>query len=141
MMTGFREGRMLLVRLDHGGEIISQITDLTEKNEIRTGVFTIIGALSRAEVAFYDQAAHRYQTLSVDRPVEISSCTGNVSLRDEHPFVHAHATLSDSQGNVIGGHLSAGTVFAAELFLQELLGEPLIRRHDPITDLYLWSRS
>jgi predicted DNA-binding protein with PD1-like motif len=141
MMTGFREGRMLLVRLDHGGEIISQITDLTEKNEIRTGVFTIIGALSRAEVAFYDQAAHRYQTLSVDCPVEISSCTGNVSLRDEHPFVHAHATLSDSQGNVIGGHLSAGTVFAAELFLQELSGEPLIRRHDPITDLYLWSRS
>ncbi|NPV62129.1 MAG: DNA-binding protein [Methanotrichaceae archaeon] len=140
-MTEFKVGRVLLSRLDHGEEMVAQIVDLAEKNDIRTGVFTIIGALCRAELAFYDQAAHRYQTIKVDRPAEIVSCIGNISMRDERPFVHAHATLSDSLGNVVGGHLSSGTVFAAEIFLQELSGEPLIRRHDPITDLYLWSNS
>jgi predicted DNA-binding protein with PD1-like motif len=140
-MTELREGRVLLLRLNHDQEMVAQIVDLAEKNNIRTGVFTVIGALCRAELAFYDQAAHRYQTIKVDRPAEIVSCIGNISIRDERPFVHAHATLSDSDGSVVAGHLSAGTVFAAELFLQELSGEPLIRRHDPITDLYLWSDS
>jgi predicted DNA-binding protein with PD1-like motif len=40
---------------------------------------------------------------------------------------------------VVGGHLLGGKVFAAEAFFQELSGEPLIRKHDPVTGLYLWS--
>ena len=63
---------------------------------------------------------------------------GNISIRDGRPFVHAHAALEDSEGNLIGGHLQSGIIFAAELLLTELKGSTLVRIHDPITDLYLW---
>ena len=31
--------------------------------------------------------------------------SGNVSLRDGRPFLHAHATFCDRQGSAVGGHL------------------------------------
>jgi predicted DNA-binding protein with PD1-like motif len=137
-IRNFEQGRCFLARLDLDAEIISQITDLARREGIETGVFSVIGALKHAELACYDQTAHEYRTIKVDRPVELVSCSGNVSIRDGQPFVHAHAVLADSEGMVRSGHLMKGEVFAAELCLQELLGPPLIREHDPATGLYLW---
>ena len=137
-VRNFEQGRCFLARLDLDTEIISQIADLAKREEIKTGVFSVIGALKRAELAYYDQTAQEYRTIPVERPIELASCSGNISLRDGQPFVHAHAVLADSEGRIIGGHLMKGDVFAAELYLQELLGERLIREHDPATGLYLW---
>ena len=137
-VRNFEQGRCFLARLDLDTEIISQIADLAKREGIKTGVFSVIGALKRAELAYYDQTAQEYRTIPVERPIELASCSGNISLRDGQPFVHAHAVLADSEGRIIGGHLMKGDVFAAELYLQELLGERLIREPDPATGLYLW---
>ena len=73
-------------------------------------------------------------------PLEIISCTGNISLKEGVPFVHAHAVLSDEQGKTIGGHLFSETpVFAGEFYIQELTGSPFSRKHDEETGLMLWS--
>jgi predicted DNA-binding protein with PD1-like motif len=134
----FRQGRIIFARLDHGEDIISQFTHLAEENEIETGALSAIGALSRAKIAYYDQISHKYDEIALEEPVELASCFGNISLRDRQPFVHAHAVLSDKTGRTWGGHLVSGTIFAAELYLQELSGQPLKRVPDSITDLSLW---
>lgn len=128
-----------MARLDHGTDIISQIADLAKEKEIETGFLSTIGALSRAELGYYDQISQKYTEIQIDQPVELVSCLGNISLRDDLPFVHAHAVLSDREGKVWGGHLTSGPVFAAELYMQELLGLPLKRVPDSITGLNLWS--
>ncbi len=133
-----RLGRCLIARLDYGIDIISQITDLAKNEKIGTGIFSAIGALMQAELAYYDQLSHEYHKIPIDKPMELVSCSGNISIRDNKPFVHAHASLADSAGNTWGGHLFAGKVFAAELCIQELFGEPLIRKYDSITGLNLW---
>ncbi len=127
-----------MARLDLGAEIIGQITDLAKSEGIKTGVLSAIGALKQAELAYYDQASQEYRTIAVKRPVELASCSGNVSYKDGQLFVHAHAVLADSEGRAMGGHLLMGEVFAAELRLQELLGQQLVRERDPATGLYLW---
>jgi hypothetical protein len=127
-----------MARLDHGTDIIGQITDLVGEKEIKTGFLSVIGALSRAELGYYDQVSQKYGEIQIGEPVELVSCLGNVSLRDGVPFVHAHAVLSDRPGRVYGGHLNSGTVFAAELYMQELLGPNLERVPDSITGLNLW---
>jgi uncharacterized protein len=127
-----------MARLDHGKDIIGQITYLAKENEIKTGFLSVIGALSRAELGYYDQVSQKYGKIQIDGPMELVSCLGNVSLRDGEPFVHAHAVLSDREGKVWGGHLNSGTVFAAELYMQELLGLNLERVPDSITGLNLW---
>ncbi len=133
-------GRCLIARLDYGADIVGQITDLAKNEKIETGMFSAIGAMMQAEIAYYDQASHEYHRISIDEPIELVSCSGNVSLRDGQPFVHAHAVLADSSGGTKGGHLISGKIFAAELCLQELLGKPLMRKHDSTTDLYLWDK-
>jgi uncharacterized protein len=127
-----------MARLDHGADFLHQVGLLARKEGFQTGIFTAIGAFSMAELANYDQASREYHRIPIEGPVELLSCHGNLSLRDGQPFVHAHAVLGDSQGKVLGGHLAKGTVFAAELCLQELLGEPFRREYDPMTGLYLW---
>jgi uncharacterized protein len=134
-----KRGRFLLVRLDHGADLVDQISELAADEGIHTGAFSVLGALTQAEIAFYDQEFHEYSELLVEENSELVSCTGNVSTRDGKPFVHAHVVLADSDGKTIGGHLLHGNIFAAELFLIELLGEPMVRESDETTGLYLWS--
>jgi hypothetical protein len=138
LIRNFRQGRIIFARLDHGEDIISQFTHLAEENEIETGALSAIGALSRAKIAYYDQISHEYGEIALEEPVELASCFGNISLRDGRPFVHAHAVLSDRTGRAWAGHLVRGTIFAAELYLQELSGLPLKRVPDSITGLNLW---
>ena len=131
-------GRSFLARLDHGAEIIVQIADLARERNIRAAAISAIGALSRADLGFYDQAGREYMVRGVEGPVEIASCTGNISLLEGEPFVHAHAVLADSSGRVLAGHLVRGTIFAAELYLQELAQADLNRDYDSQTGLKLW---
>ena len=72
--------------------------------------------------------------------MEILSLSGNVSLFDDRPMTHTHITLSDSEGKTWGGHLMSGTrVFSAEIFIQELSGDPKNRKKDKATQLSLWA--
>ncbi len=139
LVCELRSGRCFLASLDHDSEIVASVTNLAERLGIEVGAVSAIGALKRAEIGYYDQNSHEYRAIEIDGPVEISSLVGNISIRDGKPFLHAHATLADSDGNVGGGHLSSGTVFAAEVYIQELCGRPPTRKHDPTTDLFLWS--
>jgi len=141
LVQELRPGRRFLSSLDHDAEIVASITALAEALGVEAGAVTAIGALQRAEIGYYDQKTHEYKTIEIDHPMEIASLTGNLSIRDGKPFLHAHVTLADSEGNVKGGHLSSGTIFAAEVYLQELLGRPPVRRHDSTTDLFLWSET
>lgn len=140
LIRNFRQGSIIFARLDHGEDIISQFTHLAEENGIETGALSAIGALSRAGLAYYDQISHEYGEIALEEPVELASCFGNISLRDGRPFVHAHAVLSDRTGRTWGGHLTTGTIFAAELYLQELSGLPMKRVPDSVTGLNLWSK-
>jgi len=135
-----KRGRLLLVRLDHGADLVDQISKLAVDEGIHTGTFSVLGALTQAEIAFYDQESHEYSKLPVEENTELVSCTGNVSIREGKPFVHVHVVLADSDGKTIGGHLLRGKIFAAELFFIELMGEPMAREIDQTTGLYLWSR-
>ncbi len=101
-------------------------------------VFTVVGAVKQARLAYYDQAEREYQKIKLDRPMEIASCFGNLSFKDDKPFVHVHAVLADAAGKIYAGHLLRATVFAAELHLQELLGKKLEREYEQTTGLALW---
>ncbi|MEI8003934.1 MAG: PPC domain-containing DNA-binding protein [Methanothrix sp.] len=132
------QGRSILARLDSGAEIMGQITDLAKDMEIEAAVISAIGALARADLGYYDHVAHEYLVTPVDEPVELAACSGNISLFEGKPFVHAHAVLANGRGRSWAGHLVRGTIFAAEVYLQELSGLPLKRSPDSITGLKLW---
>lgn len=135
----FARGRRVVARLTHGGDLLEEIAAVAEAHGMQAAELRAIGALQRARLAFYDQAAHEYGEFAVDAPVELVALLGNVSRRDGATAVHAHATLAGHDGVCIGGHVAPGCIlFACELILQELVGEPLEREFDAVTGLPLW---
>jgi predicted DNA-binding protein with PD1-like motif len=100
---------------------------------------TVIGAVRRAAYAYYEQGDHRYLELASNTHHEIVGFTGNISLREDRPFLHAHATFADASGATVGGHLVRGCeVFAAEVMIREITGVSLVRVPDEETGLALW---
>ncbi|MCW4019417.1 MAG: DUF296 domain-containing protein [Candidatus Bathyarchaeota archaeon] len=104
-----------------------------------TAAFTAVGAVKHAKLGFYDQQKHVYLEIPVVTPHEIVNCIGNISIKKGQPFVHAHAVLSDQNGNTKAGHLLEGKVFAAEVHIVELLGKKVERKFDAVTGLSLWT--
>jgi uncharacterized protein len=134
-----RLGRVFLVRAEHDSDIIEYVTQFAKDQAIAVASFTAIGALKNAKLGFYDQQKHQYMEEALAEPVEIASCIGNISTKKDEPFVHAHSVLSDKNGNTKAGHLLAGKVFAAEIHINELLGDKIIRTKDDLTELALWN--
>jgi len=135
-----QQGRLFIGRFKDGGDLLAELTGLCKKEGIRLGVFSVIGALTGAKLGYYKQDEKKYtDCVSLDKKLEIASCTGNISLLNSEIFVHAHIVLADHSGKTYGGHLMPGaTIFAAEYYVRELKGTPLERTRDPETGLNLW---
>lgn len=133
--------RTFLIRLPHGEDLLESINKICQEKRIESGVVSVVGAVKTAVVGYYHQEKKEYQAIPLNRPLEIASCNGNISLKnDSTPIAHAHIVLSDETGIATGGHLMPGTViFAAEAVISELEGPPLIRQQkDSLTGLPLW---
>lgn len=137
--TEFKLGRLFMGRLPHGQDLIASIEGFCQEASIQTATFSLIGAVSSFTIGAYDQKQQVYITATEKGPFEIITCTGNVSLMDGKPFVHAHIALGDQDGMLAGGHLFSETIiYAGEICLQELAGKPLERTYDETTGLSLW---
>lgn len=132
-------GAIHLVRLNTGEDLLDGITEYVTGAGIRAAWLTYLGAVSRASLRYYDQDERIYRDFELDEHLEVLAGVGNVSLLDEAPFVHTHAAFGGSNGKAVGGHLNSGTtVWALEVRIQELIGDPLIREPDDCTSLSLW---
>ena len=142
MIKPYKPGRIFVGRLEHGDDLLGEITSLCAKNKISSGFISLIGAVENVRLGYYDQIKKAYTgCVELKRKLEIASCSGNISIKDGEIFVHAHIVLADLKGKAYGGHVMPGTrVFAAEYFIFELLGKKLHRVKDPSTGLPLWSR-
>ena len=142
MPTKFWEakaGRAFVGRLATGSDLVTEIERFCLEREVTAAQVTVIGAVRRASYAYYEQGDHRYLELETDTHHEMSGFIGNVSLRDDKPFLHAHATFADATGATVGGHLLRGVeVFSAEVMIRELGDVSLVRLPDEETGLGLW---
>ncbi|KXB06350.1 hypothetical protein AKJ53_00585 [candidate division MSBL1 archaeon SCGC-AAA382F02] len=134
----FENGKYLIIRAEHGSDLIEFITEVAEKKNIQAGTFTAMGALKNAKLGYYDQNSQEYREIPVNYSCEIASCVGNISLKEGEPFVHAHAVLADENGQTKGGHLSEGEIFAAEVHIRRFGESKLKRSYDEATGLALW---
>ena len=123
--------------LKKGQEVADGILDFCKKREIKSAYFSAIGAVSEAEIAFYDIQKKEYSFKKYEEDLEINSITGNVAVFKNKPMIHAHGTFSDKNMKTIGGHLKSAIVSGTcETFLAEL-NETLVRSYDSNTGLNL----
>ena len=129
---------IIVERFKTGDDILECLNDLMVRKRVSAGSFTAIGAVEKATVGYF-VGNGKYSNTSLQGPLEIVSCLGNVTLKEGAPFVHAHITLSDKEGKTYGGHLMPGTTVGAtfELTLHSYDHSELRRKIDPDTKLFL----
>ena len=133
-------GRSFIGNFEYGDDLLVSLTLFCKKHRIKTGTFSLIGAVQNVVFGYYGQKEKRYVTCKrLNKQLEIASCIGNISELNKDIFVHAHIVCADYKGNAFGGHLMEGArIFAAEFFIQEIKNISLVRKKDPKTGLMLW---
>jgi predicted DNA-binding protein with PD1-like motif len=128
-------------RLAPGADLGEELNKLVRAEGVELGAVSGIGALRKAAVGIFLPAEREYRTNAFDQEMEICALTGNVSLKDGEPFVHAHLALSDREGRGFGGHVMPGCeIFVAEVVVWEFEGPRLERKpQEECGGLALWA--
>jgi predicted DNA-binding protein with PD1-like motif len=105
---------VIVARLDPGDDVLLSVKQVAKEHAVTAGVFSLIGAVDRAKVGFYNPKKRAYDTRtweprrSGSKLLEILACVGNVGQLDGDPVVHAHITLMGYPTSTLGGHLLEG---------------------------------
>jgi hypothetical protein len=117
--TEIENGFMIYVEKDE--KIMESLTQFCIKKDINNAQLSGIGAVRNIELGSFDTKNKKYIRQNFDNTWELVSYQGNVSLKDNVPFIHAHVTLSDHSLDMKGGHLFEATVAAVgEFFLRNI---------------------
>jgi len=138
MVTG-KAGKTVFSRLLEGEDVFESIKSRAEVGGIRAGFFILIGTVKHATLGFYKDG--KYETIRLEGPLEVASCTGNVAVDEKgETVIHAHIVVSNEKGEAFGGHLMKGSEVGAtaELVMVEAVGVKVQRVHDEKTNLNLW---
>lgn len=139
MLHEIHSQKYFMGRLNHGDDLLEALSQTCQNLKISLGQVSAIGAVQKAVLGYYHQEQKVYQTIHLDKHMEIVQLTGNISLKESIPFVHAHITLADDSGHTYGGHLFPGTIiFACEIFIHQFQGHAFHRTLDATTGLPLW---
>lgn len=129
----------ILLSLARGESVNESITNFCAERRIPHAIVTGIGAIEDVVIGAYDLHARTYLKRELQGGWEVLALNGNFGWAERTPVLHVHATLSDMQCNVLGGHLFSARVHVT-LEVALLVGTvPLHRAEDTATGLKLWS--
>lgn len=139
-------GRIIVVRLKPGGDLLMVLRDLVFEESIEAGVILSgVGLLGEARLRNCKSLPEEFPItdsnrtfLSFRKPLEILSISGAISRAEGKTLVHAHITLSyieDEEVSVVGSHLLEGCIVFgfAEVILMELEDVEMEKRFDDET--------
>ena len=139
-------GRIVVARLKHGNDLNLSLQQIVEENGLEAAVILSgVGLLSNVRLRNCKTLPEKFPItdknrsfVSFERPLEILGISGDISVAEGKPLVHAHLTLSYTENEkirVIGGHLIEGCkVFGfAEVFIMELLKIEMDKKFDEET--------
>ena len=128
-----------VLSIDNHAELSAALMEFCLDMGIYTGNVTGIGAISEATFRFLDPATKQYVDKTFTEQMEITNLTGNISEKDDKPYLHIHITASRRDYTCIGGHLlSARINGACELYVEAFRDVTIDRYPDAETGLNLY---
>lgn len=110
LMQSKEENSLILIRLFPGEDIYHALTEVCQKHKVKTAiVLSGLGQLTHFELGFFKEKGD-YTPQTFDKPYELLSLAGNVSLQEGEYNFHLHAVLGNEEKEVVGGHLIEGIV-------------------------------
>ena len=130
--------RVIIGKVEPDEDLIDSIIQMIKDHDIKSGLINCIGALKKFTIGYFDINSKSYLQKTYEDYVELVSCMGNISFKDDQPIVHLHISLGTRDYNLIGGHLIQPTIVSitGEVYLFEI-DQKLIRANDPKLNLSL----
>jgi len=99
-------GRTYRINMKKGDEIMSGLTEFAEKYRIKNAHFTGLGAVNKGLFGWADvETGLGQKKIELNQEAEIVSLIGNISVDAQgRSVVHAHGSVSFSDGSLKGGH-------------------------------------
>ncbi len=117
-------GEKIVLRLEKGEEVIESIKKLCEKEDIRLGSISGLGATNHVIVGLFKVSEKKYYSNTFEEDFEITNLTGNISRMNGEVYLHIHGTFADIDGKCIGGHLNKAIISAtSEIIINRINGE------------------
>ena len=115
------------VRLEPGSDLRAALASVDLEGYAGASILSCVGSLQETRL----RMAGESESWSCQKPVEIVSLVGTLS----HDGVHLHLSASLPTGEVVGGHLLAGSIVrtTAEIMVALFKGPRLVRRPDAAT--------
>jgi predicted DNA-binding protein with PD1-like motif len=126
-----------LVVLERDEELLTVLATYAQDSNLKSAWLSGLGGAMRATLGFYDIETKSYQWKTFDKPLEILSLSGNLSMVEGKPYWHIHGVFSSSDYRTVGGHIKELTIgLTGELYITPL-ASTLIRTLDDRTGLNL----
>ena len=113
--------RVIVVKIEPDEDLIDSLKKIVSEYNIKSGLINCIGALKEFTIGYFDLEKGNYEMKTFNENVELVSCIGNISHKDEEPLIHVHATLGRRDYSLIGGHLGQPSIISitGEVYIYE----------------------
>ncbi|MBE6052580.1 MAG: DNA-binding protein [Clostridium sartagoforme] len=114
----------IVLRLEKGEEVIESIKKLCEKEDIKLGSISGLGASNHIVIGLFKVDEKKYYSNTFEDDFEITNLTGNISRMNGEVYLHIHGTFADIEGKCVGGHLNKAIISAtSEIIINKIHGE------------------
>lgn len=125
------------LRLEAGEAVMPELLQFLEQKKVGAGFISGIGALRDVTLGYFHLSEKEYRRHHFNEIVELVSFSGNITLVDGKPFIHAHAVIADVDCVPHAGHFfNAVVAVTMEVHIRRL-SRSVEREHDQATGLKL----
>jgi predicted DNA-binding protein with PD1-like motif len=105
-------GSRYVVRIDKGEELIETLKEFCNKEGIKLGSVTGIGATNKVTIGLFDPDTKEYHSTELNGNFEMAPLAGNISTMKGETYIHCHVNLCDKDRKSYGGHLNRAIISA-----------------------------
>lgn len=133
-----RFGKTIVMRIDKGEEVLTQLKAMALKEDIKLASVRALGATNDFTVGVFKVEEKKYYANHFTGDFEIVSLTGTISTMNGEYYAHLHMSAGDEQGRVFGGHLNEAIISATCEMVVEVIDGQVGRAHDADVGLNLF---
>ena len=131
-----QDGNIFIIYIEQDESIMETLTQFCKSKDIVNAQISGIGAIKEIDLGAYDLKNKEYVRQFFNNLWELTSFQGNVILKDNEPFIHAHITMSDHSLDVKGGLLFEAKVGAVGEFILRKIETDGKREYDANIGLF-----
>lgn len=128
----------IVVRIDKGEEILSEIKNIAETEKIKLANINALGATNDFVVGVFKTSEKKYYSNEFKGDFEIVSLTGTINTMNGEFYSHIHFSAGNDKGEVFGGHLNKAVVSATCEMIINIIDGNVDRIHDEEIGLNLF---